>query len=277
MVVPLCVQMNRVGIGYADHHLRGESRHHCGRSARCGHCGHGHNSADQCDPLGVAPRTSSRHGMTLARQFFLLQALIVLSVLVAVGAISIAQAARTFERQELATGAQRGGEPRGEPALCASGSAPPSRPRVRPGVGRRVGAHRVGLLGSVPDRHRPHRAGLLDLQPGGSPSDARQRPGRGASWTGTQQQGGRRVVVAQVPVYDLSGEVVGVASVGRDVPSVWTRLGEVAPNLLVYLGVASVLGLGGSLLLAGSSARPSAWNPPRSSAWSSTARHWCTA
>ena len=57
------------------------------------------------------------------------------------------------------------------------------------------------------------------------------------------------MVVAQVPVYDLSGEVVGVASVGRDVPSVWTRLGEVAPNLLVYLGVASVLGVGGSLLL----------------------------
>ncbi len=40
-----------------------------------------------------------------------------------------------------------------------------------------------------------------------------------------------------------------MASVGRDVPSVWTRLGDVAPNLLVYLGVASVLGLGGSLLL----------------------------
>ena len=29
----------------------------------------------------------------------------------------------------------------------------------------------------------------------------------------------------------------------------WSRLGDVVPNLLVYLGVASVLGLGGSLLL----------------------------
>ena len=42
---------------------------------------------------------------------------------------------------------------------------------------------------------------------------------------------------------------MGLASVERDVPSVWTRLGDVAPNLLVYLGVASILGLGGSLLL----------------------------
>ena len=43
--------------------------------------------------------------------------------------------------------------------------------------------------------------------------------------------------------------VVGIAAIGRKVPSVWSRLGDVAPNLLVYLGVASVLGLGGSLLL----------------------------
>jgi two-component system, CitB family, sensor kinase len=72
----------------------------------------------------------------------------------------------------------------------------------------------------------------------------------GAAWTGTQEVAGRTVVVAQVPVYDLRGQVVGVAAVGRDVPSVWSRLGDVIPNLLVYLGVASLLGLGGSLLLA---------------------------
>jgi sensor histidine kinase regulating citrate/malate metabolism len=57
-------------------------------------------------------------------------------------------------------------------------------------------------------------------------------------------------VLAQVPVYDLRGRVVGIAGVGREVPSVWSRIGEVTPNLLAYLGVASVLGLGGSLLLA---------------------------
>ena len=39
--------------------------------------------------------------MTLAGQFLLLQVLIVLAVLIAVGAISVAQTARTFERQEL--------------------------------------------------------------------------------------------------------------------------------------------------------------------------------
>ncbi len=71
----------------------------------------------------------------------------------------------------------------------------------------------------------------------------------GAAWTGVRQDAGHAVVVAQVPVQDNAGNVVGLAAVGRRVPSVWSRLGDVVPNLLVYLGVASVLGLGGSLLL----------------------------
>ena len=188
--------------------------------------------------------------MTLARQFFLLQALIVLSVLVAVGAISIAQAARTFERQEL------------RPARSAAENL-----AANPLVRQRLSAAEPGQgsgLASVAESVRtvsgssgvfltdPGRTVLVSSDPsqvGHRATLGSDRVLAGASWTGTQQQGGRRVVVAQVPVYDLSGEVVGVASVGRDVPSVWTRLGEVAPNLLVYLGVASVLGLGGSLLL----------------------------
>ena len=72
----------------------------------------------------------------------------------------------------------------------------------------------------------------------------------GASWTGTRDVAGHKVVVAQAPVYaERTGEVVGMVEIGRAVPSVWSRLGDVVPNLLVYLGVASVLGLGGSLLL----------------------------
>ena len=72
----------------------------------------------------------------------------------------------------------------------------------------------------------------------------------GASWTGNRDVAGRKTVVAQAPVYaERTGEVVGMVEIGRAVPSVWSRLGDVVPNLLVYLGVASVLGLGGSLLL----------------------------
>jgi sensor histidine kinase regulating citrate/malate metabolism len=188
--------------------------------------------------------------MTLARQFLLLQVLIVLAVLVAVGAISIAQAARTFERQEL------------RPARSAAENL-----AANPFVRQRIADARPGGssgLSSVAESVRTvsgstgvlltdtERVALVSSDPtqvGHPVKLGSNRVLDGASWTGTQEREGRSVVVAQVPVYDLDGQVVGLASVERDVPSVWTRLGDVAPNLLVYLGVASVLGLGGSLLL----------------------------
>jgi two-component system, CitB family, sensor kinase len=188
--------------------------------------------------------------MTLAGQFLLLQVLIVLAVLIAVGAISIAQAARTFERQEL------------RPARSAAENLA-ANPFVRQGIATASPGGSSGLA-SVAESVRTvsgstgvlltgtDRVALVSSDPsrvGHKVTLGSSRVLRGASWTGTQEQAGHRVVVAQVPVYDLDGQVVGMASVQRDVPSVWTRLGEVAPNLLVYLGVASFLGLGGSLLL----------------------------
>lgn len=61
---------------------------------------------------------------------------------------------------------------------------------------------------------------------------------------------------APVRVADVSetpglrvGDVVGYVLLGRDYPSAWERLGATAPTLLIYVGVGSVVGLGGSLLL----------------------------
>lgn len=53
-----------------------------------------------------------------------------------------------------------------------------------------------------------------------------------------------------MPVLDADGRLIGIAAVGRNYPSVWERLGQATPNLLIYLGVASALGVAGSLLLA---------------------------
>jgi two-component system, CitB family, sensor kinase len=188
--------------------------------------------------------------MTLARQFLLLQVLIVLVVLMAVGAISLAQSARDFERQEIRP-ARSAAE-----NLAANPLVRERIPTARPG--------RSSALASAAESVRTvsGSTGVLLTDAGGVvlvSSDPAQvgrkvalvdrRVLRGASWTGTQQQGDRTLVVAQVPVYDQEGLVVGLAAVQRRVPSVWTRLGDVTPNLLTYLGVATVLGLGGSLLL----------------------------
>src|SRR6478735_4242563 len=59
----------------------GDARHDCGL---CGHCGHGHIPPSWCHPDPVS-RHEAKREMTLARQYLLLQMLIVLAVLVAVG------------------------------------------------------------------------------------------------------------------------------------------------------------------------------------------------
>ena len=187
--------------------------------------------------------------MTLAGQYLLLQVLIVLAVLLAVGAISVAQTARAFERSEV------------RPALSAAENLA-ANPTVRERV---VTAHPLDRpLATVAESSRT-TSGSTSVYVAGTdrrvlvssdPTQVGDRvalgPSRvlaGAAWTGTQDVAGHKVVVAQVPVYDGAGEVVGFVAMGRAVPSVWSRVGDVVPNLLVYLGVASVLGLGGSLLL----------------------------
>ena len=78
--------------------------------------------------------------------------------------------------------------------------------------------------------------------------------GAGRSWVGELEVDGRELVLAQAPVMSdedgAVGEVVGVVAVSRARPSLLEDLGAVAPNLLVYLGVASALGIAGSLLVA---------------------------
>jgi two-component system CitB family sensor kinase len=189
--------------------------------------------------------------MTLAGQFLLLQVLIVLTVLVAVSAISLAQTARAFERSEV------------RPALNAAenlAASPAVRQRIlhaRPfdssGLASVAESVRTVSGSTSVFLARTDRVVLVSSDPGqvgDKVSLGARRVLGGAAWTGTEQADGGTVVLAEVPVYDLRGQVIGIAAVGREVPSVWSRLGDVAPNLLVYLGVASVLGLGGSLLLA---------------------------
>ena len=186
--------------------------------------------------------------MTLARQFLLLQVLIMVAVLVAVGAISITQSARSFQRSETRPALNaaenlagravvRQGIEHGDQTSALAAAAESVRTVSGSTSALLAGADRVVLVSSDPSQV-DHR---LDLGP--------SRVLDGVAWTGVRHASGRTVVVAQTPVYDDHGHVIGLAAIERNVPSVWSRLGDLAPNLLVYLGVASVLGLGGSLLL----------------------------
>jgi two-component system, CitB family, sensor kinase len=71
----------------------------------------------------------------------------------------------------------------------------------------------------------------------------------GRSWMGRDEATG--AALAMAPIINLrTRETDGVVGVGRQYPSVLDNLAAATPNLLTYLGIASALGVLGSLLLA---------------------------
>jgi two-component system CitB family sensor kinase len=189
--------------------------------------------------------------MSLAGQYLVLQLLIVLAVLVAVVAISLAQSAAAFERIE-GRRAQSAAEALGNnPAVRALlPSAEPRGGSALPAVAESVrtvsGSAQVALA-------RADRTVVASSDPGllGRPLElGESRVMEGRAWTGVVDGNAAPVLSAHVPVLDDTGKMIGIASISRNYPSTWERLGDAVPNLLTYLGVASVLGVAGSLLLA---------------------------
>jgi sensor histidine kinase regulating citrate/malate metabolism len=189
--------------------------------------------------------------MSLAGQYLVLQLLIVLAVLVAVVAISLAQSAAAFERIE------------GRRALSAA-EALGNNPTVRallPSAEPRGGAALTAVAESVRTVSGSSQVALAKLDrtvvassdPGllGRPLElGESRVMEGRAWTGVVDGTGSALLSAHVPVLDDAGKMIGIASISRNYPSTLERLGDAVPNLLTYLGVASVLGVAGSLLLA---------------------------
>ena len=72
----------------------------------------------------------------------------------------------------------------------------------------------------------------------------------GRAWSGDLDIAGAHSIVGHVPVLDVDGDVLAVASVSEGYPSVWELLTNGGAQLLLYLGIGAALGLVGSSLLA---------------------------
>jgi two-component system, CitB family, sensor kinase len=72
----------------------------------------------------------------------------------------------------------------------------------------------------------------------------------GRSWTGDRAFDGNPAAAAMSPIYSDDGEILGFVAVQRLYPSLLDGLAAATPNLLTYLGLASAIGIGGSLLVA---------------------------
>lgn len=186
---------------------------------------------------------------TLAGQFLALQLGIVVIVLVMVAAVSLAQSdarlRQTESRRMLSVAESTAARDTVRAGLDVSGNWEVLAPTAE-GVRVLSGADHLII------HDRGGHALTLDPEP--DEEGAAQDPGlasalRGRAWTGVMEVGGQRTVAAAVPVIGEQGQILGAVVAGMDYPSTGELLVLATPNLLVYLGIASVLGVAGSLLL----------------------------
>jgi two-component system, CitB family, sensor kinase len=207
----------------------------------------------------VVMRTHRRLG--LAGQLLVLQLAIVVVVLVAVAAVSLAQSASTFNRVEgrrvtaLAEQLAINTVLRDRLTERAPGEtlAPLVQTTVTQSAVTSVAV--ADIDGQIVAATDPRLVGTQLVF-----GDAGVRDGQG--WSGELEYADTRELVSQAPVLSAGkqdifgrptgtpGKHIGTVMVGEAAPSVWQRLRGASSYLLIYLGIASVLGLLGSWLLA---------------------------
>ena len=184
--------------------------------------------------------------LSLAGQMLLLQLGIVLLVVLAVGAVSVAEADVAFRRGE------------GERLRSVGENAAINR-TVRLGLNNPLGHD---ALETVAETARAvsgasyvvvadARGTIVTGPDAGQPAPMGSSTGlTGRSWVGVLDHGSKELV-AHVPVLDEEdGRFIGMIIVGRPYPTLVDQLGAALTNLLTYLVVGVALGVVGSLLLA---------------------------
>jgi two-component system, CitB family, sensor kinase len=187
-----------------------------------------------------------RWKLSLARQFLLLQVGIVLLVVCAVGAVSLAESDLSFRSEQSAR-------------LRSVAENLAANDTVRMGLGdavwRDVLATRAESARSVAGTTYvliTDAEGRLLTGPdaGRSAALGTSNALSGRSWVGVVDDG-TASLVAHVPVLsEGDGRVIGLVVVGQTYPTLGEQLRSATPNLLTYLLVGTMLGVIGSLLLA---------------------------
>ncbi|MFI1486956.1 ATP-binding protein [Streptomyces sp. NPDC020747] len=189
---------------------------------------------------------------TLAGEMLVLQLAIVVVVLLAVAAVSLAQSEATFNRVEGRRVAALAEQLAANPLVRSQLVRPAPLEALAPLVNStqtQSGVTSVTVTdadGRIVSSTNPTAIGdRLELGEGAA---------EGRGWSGSLTLDGSRQLVAQVPVLGATqqnlGRYLGTVMIGEADPTVWQRLNGASSYLLAYLGIASGLGLVGSWLLA---------------------------
>ena len=207
----------------------------------------GHNRLVRSALHTVGQRLRQWWPQTLAGRMLATQLLIVGVVFVGVGAMSVAQQGAGVTDQEVRRARQVAEQLTQQPGvrevLAARGEAWLSQAQAAleaahtlsgsgPVYLARADGTVVAATADAPDRARLERTDAFD----------------GASWIGEESP---NTVVAMAPVMTPgSSRPLGVVAVLRSAPSIWDDFTSTLPNLLTYVGLAGLIGVVGSLLLA---------------------------
>lgn len=190
-----------------------------------------------------------RNRPSLAGQLLILQVVVVLLVLLAVTVLIVTQTQASFRRDEsrqvLSTA-----ETAASTQVIVKGLASGSDAGVA-GAAERARSLSGASYVIVTDVR-----GRVLYSPRPTDRDERlTRPGTG-QWVGEAPGNAPAAVEARVPVIAASpapgvqvGQTIGFVLVGREYPPLMQVLAVAAPSLITYVGVASLVGIGGSLLL----------------------------
>ncbi|HEY0698762.1 MAG TPA: Spo0B domain-containing protein, partial [Micromonospora sp.] len=190
---------------------------------------------------------------TLASQLLVLQLAIIVVVLAAVAAVSLAQSAATFNRVEGRRVAALGEQLASNPLLRDRISQPAPAETLAPVLQAELTRSGVTTVTVADARGRV----ISSTDPTLIGTDVvlgDPRVAQGRSWSGELTVDGSRELVAQVPVLgaraENAGRTLGTVVIGEASPTVWDRLVGASDYLLTHLGIASTLGVVGSWLLA---------------------------
>ncbi len=193
----------------------------------------------------------TRRKITLAGQYLVLQLLIIAVVLAGVITVSLTQATNNFEKIEGRRSLSAAESLAANPLLrVLLPEAEPEMGSALPAMGESVrstsGLQFVIIAdprGTVITSSFPDEVGTSILHP-----ESVVTQGRG--WTGEIWRNGNHVLIAQVPVLDDDGKMVGIISAGQGYPSTTEMIQEIAPSALITLIISLLLGTTGSVLLA---------------------------
>ncbi|GAB2729215.1 sensor histidine kinase [Streptomyces bullii] len=189
---------------------------------------------------------------TLAGEMLVLQLAIVVMVLLAVAAVSLAQSEATFNRVE----GRRVSALAEQLAATALVRSQLVRPAPREALATLVNSTQTqsGVTSVTVADAGGRIVSSTDPTVIGDRLPLGQGAARGRGWSGQLTLDGSRELVAQVPVLGATqenlGRHLGTVMVGETDPTVWQRLSGASSYLLAYLGIASGLGVAGSWLLA---------------------------